>query len=84
VRTSVRLWKIIGWAFAAAVAASLSVLILAGCIFGFQFTGWAEWQGKIAGVAGTIGGVVGAVIGLGCGLRRERARSSGTIGHYVI
>ena len=64
--------KIIGYAFGAAVAASLLVLLLAGFVLGFQFSEWPEWEGRIVGVAGTIAGVAGAAVGLVMALRPQR------------
>lgn len=64
--------KAIGYAFGASIAASLLVLLVGMCVFGFQLAEWAEWQGRIAGVVGTIAGVAGAVIGLQIALRADR------------
>jgi hypothetical protein len=63
--------KVIGYAFGTSIAASLIVLLIGMCVFGFQLAEWAEWQGRIAGVLGTIAGVAGAVIGLQIALRAE-------------
>ena len=59
----------IGYPLGAAVAASLSVVLLGGCVFGFQFT---EWEGRFVGVVGTIAGIGGAVFGLLMALRIRR------------
>lgn len=67
-----RILKVIGWAFAGEAAASLFVLLVAGCIFGFQFT---ESVGRFVGVIGTIAGVSGSVVGLLMALRAERGSS---------
>ena len=64
--------KAIGYAFGASIAASLILVLVGMCVFGFQLAEWAEWQGKIAGVVGTIAGVAGAVISLQIALRAER------------
>jgi hypothetical protein len=64
--------KVIGYAFAASVAASLAVLLVGACMFGFQLAHWTESQGRLFGVLGTIAGVAGAVIGLRIALRPER------------
>ena len=64
--------KVIGYAFGASIAASMIVLLVGMCVFGFQLAEWAEWQGRIAGVVGTIAGVAGAVIGWQIALRAER------------
>jgi len=61
--------KVIGCSFGASIAASLSVLLLGACVFGFRFAEWAEWQGGFVGVAGTVAGVAGAVVGLKMALR---------------
>lgn len=63
--------KAIGYASGASVAASLIVLLVGMCVFGFELAKWAEWQGRIAGVVGTLAGVAGAVIGLWLALRTE-------------
>lgn len=63
--------KALGYASGASVAASLIVLLVAICAFGFEFAKWAEWQGRIAGVAATLAGVSGAVIGLRIALGTE-------------
>ena len=67
--------KAIAYASGASVAASLGVLLLAMCVFGFRLADWAEWQGRIAGLVGTIAGVAGAAIGLQIALRAERRAS---------
>jgi hypothetical protein len=67
--------KAIGYASGTSIAASLIVLLVGMCVFGFELAKWAEWQGRIAGVVGTIAGVAGAVIGLRIALRTERRAS---------
>ncbi|PYK96343.1 MAG: hypothetical protein DME19_19975 [Verrucomicrobia bacterium] len=64
--------KAIGYSFGAAIAASFIVLLVGLCVFGFQFSQWPEWEGRIVGAAGTIGGVAGAVVGLRLAFRAER------------
>ena len=64
--------RIIGYSSAAAVAASFVVLLIGMCLFGFQFAYWAEREGRVVGVVGTIAGIVGAAIGLMMGFRAER------------
>jgi hypothetical protein len=64
--------RAIEYAFVASVAVSLGVLLIGVCAFGFQFDQWAEWEGRLVGVAGTIAGVAGAVVGLKTALRSER------------
>ena len=66
------IFKMIGYSFGAAVAASLVALFIGMCVFGFQFAQWAEWEGRIVGVAGTIAAVAGAVVGLSIASRAER------------
>jgi len=66
---SCEILKAIGYAFGASVAASLSVLLVGVCLFGFRFTDWAEWEGRIVGLVGTVAGVAGAVVGLKMALR---------------
>ncbi|MBI3912630.1 MAG: hypothetical protein HY327_00320 [Chloroflexi bacterium] len=78
--------KMIGYAFAAAIAASLGVLFLGLGVFGLQFAQWAEWEGRIVGMVGTMAGVAGAVVGLMMALRAERraiesASIRGGVGH---
>lgn len=62
--TSAKLWKIMGCAFGASVAASSTVLLVGICIHGSQLAAWTEWQGRIVGLVATIAGVGGALIGL--------------------
>jgi hypothetical protein len=64
--------KAIAYACGASVAASLGVLLVGACVFGLQFAQWAEWQGRLVGVVGTIAGVAGAVVGLRAAFRTER------------
>ena len=66
--------KAIGYTFGAAVAASLAVLLVGMLLFGSDLTQWAEWEGRAAGVAGTIGGVVGALVGLRFAIRSDHQR----------
>ena len=61
--------KMMGYPFGAAVAASLIVLLIGVCVFGFQFT---EWEGRFVGVVGTIAGIAGAVVGLLLASRAEQ------------
>ena len=67
-----RALKVIGYPSGAAIVASLGVLLVGGCIFGFQFAEWAEWEGRIVGVVGTIAGVAGAAFGLSMALSAGR------------
>jgi hypothetical protein len=61
--------KLIGYSFAASIAASLSVLLIGACVFGFRLAEWAEWEGRFVGLVGTFAGVAGAVVGLKIALR---------------
>jgi hypothetical protein len=63
--------KMIGYTSGAAVTASLTFLLIGLFVFGFQYTEWAEWEGRIVGVAGTIAGVAGAAFGLRMASRVE-------------
>jgi len=62
----------IGYTSGAAVTASLTFLLIGLFVFGFQPTEWAEWEGRIVGVAGTIAGIAGAAFGLRIATRVER------------
>lgn len=64
--------KAIEYAFGASIVASVAVLLVAACVFGFQFARWPEWQGRLVAVAETIAGVAGAAFGLRMALRAER------------
>jgi len=66
--------KAIGYAFGAAVVASLGVLLVGACLFGFRFAEWAEWEGRIVGLLGTMAGIAGAVVGLKMALRAPQRR----------
>ena len=68
--------KAIEYAFGASIVVSFGVLLVGACVFGFQFTQWAEWEGRLVGVFAMIGGVAGAVVGLGLALRAERREQS--------
>jgi hypothetical protein len=63
--------KAIGYTAGAAVAASLVVLLVGLLVFGADLTQWAEWEGRVVGVAGTIAGVAGAVVGLRFAMRED-------------
>ena len=67
-------WKVIGYSFGAAVVASLSVLLIGSCVFGFRFDEWAEWEGRFVGLLGTVAGVAGAFVGLKMALRPQSRR----------
>ena len=76
------IFKAIGYSFGAAIAASLIVFLIGAFVFGFDLTQWAEWEGRIAGAAGTIAGVTGAVVGLRMALRSER-KSNHAVGNQA-
>ena len=57
-----------------AVGASLGVLLIGACLFGFQFVQWAEWEGGLVGILGTVAGIAGAVIGSRISKRGEQRR----------
>lgn len=63
--------KAIEYAVGASIAASLGVLLVAACAFGFELAQWSEWQGRLVGIVGTIAGVAGAAVGLRIALRRR-------------
>ena len=69
---SCEILKAIGYAFGASVAASLGVLLVGAFVFGFRLAEWAEWEGRIVGLVGTIAGVAGAVVGLKMALRAQK------------
>jgi hypothetical protein len=56
--------KMIGFPFAAAMAAAFLVFFISMCIFGFRLSGWDEWQGGIVGLVGTGAAVAAAILGL--------------------
>jgi len=64
--------KAIEYAFGASFVVSFGVLLVGACVFGFQFTQWAEWEGRLVGVLAMIGGVAGAVVGLRMASRARR------------
>lgn len=68
-----RVLKAIEYAFVASVVASFGVLLVGACVFGFRFTQWAEWEGRLVGVVGMIGGVAGAVVGLRMALHPKQS-----------
>lgn len=68
--------RIIGYPFGAAVAASIMVVFVGLCVFGFRWADWAEWEGGVVGVIGTIAGVAGAVVGLRMASSAERRASN--------
>lgn len=53
----------IEYALGVSLLASFGVVGIGGLLFGFQASRWAEWQGILVGVIGTIAGITGAVIG---------------------
>lgn len=68
---STTVWKMAGYAFATALAASLLVLLVGMLLFGFRLSQWAEWQGGLVGIVGTVAGIAGAAGGLWMALRAE-------------
>lgn len=64
--------KMIAYPVATAIAASLLVLLVGMFLFGFQLAQWAEWQGRLVGVAGTIAGIAGAASGFALAARAQR------------
>ena len=58
-------WRLAGVALATAVAASLLVLLAGMILFGFQVSQWAEWEGRLVGLAG-------AAVGLWSARRKHR------------
>ena len=53
----------IEYALTVSLLASFGVVGIGALLFGFQASRWAEWQGILVGVSGTIAGITGAVIG---------------------
>jgi hypothetical protein len=66
--------KAVGYTVGGAAAASLVVLFVAMLALGADLTQWAEWEGRLVGVAGTIAGVTGAVVGLRFAMRKDPRR----------
>jgi hypothetical protein len=52
----------------------LVVLLVGMLVFGPDLTQWAEEEGRVMGVAGTIAGVAGAVVGLRFAVRQDQRR----------
>lgn len=67
-----RVLMAIEYAFVVSLIASFGVVTVGGLLFGFQLSQWAEWQGILVGVVGTIAGVAGAVLGVRLALEPER------------
>lgn len=64
-----RVLKAIEYAFGGAIVASVGVLLVGACVFGFHVTQWVEWEGRFVGIVSVLGGVAGAVAGLRWALR---------------
>jgi len=62
----------IEFAFVVAIIASVSVLGIAGLLFGFQIEQWNEWQGVVGGMAVTTSAIIGAKFGARLALRPKR------------
>ena len=56
-------FKLIGYPFAGALLASINILVLALFVFGFDMSEWAEWEGRIVGIVGTVLAVAAAGVG---------------------
>jgi hypothetical protein len=54
------------------VGASFGVLLIGACLFGFQFAQWAEWEGGLVWILGTVAGIAGAVVGSRISKRAEQ------------
>ena len=63
-RKRYRTLSAIEYALVVSLVASFSVVGVGGLLFGFQLGQWAEWQGVLVGVTGTIAGVIGAAFGV--------------------
>ena len=63
-RKRYRVLHAIEYAFVVSLLAAFGVIGVGGLLFGFQMGRWAEWQGILVGVFGTIAGVIGAFAGL--------------------
>jgi hypothetical protein len=70
--TSSSVFKGIECGLIGSVGASFGVLLIGACLFGFQFAQWAEWEGRLVGIVGTVAGVAGAVIGCRMAQRAEQ------------
>jgi glucose uptake protein GlcU len=73
---SYQVLKAIEYAVGASMVASIGVLLVGACVFGFHFTQWAEWEGRLVGVVAMIGGIAGAVVGLRMAFRPKRREES--------
>jgi hypothetical protein len=65
-------WRMVGHALATAAVASLLALLTGMLLFGFELSQWAESEGRLVGVVGTIAGVAGAAGGLWMAGRTQR------------
>lgn len=80
----------IEYAFVVSLLAVFSVVGVGGLFFGFQMGQWAEWQGILVGVFGTIAGVIGAFVGLRIALKerlmnlKQHGHSPDWIKHQVL
>lgn len=79
-RRRYRILNSIEYAFVVSLLASFSVVGVGALFFGFQMGQWAEWQGILVGVFGTIAGVLGAFVGLRIALN-ERLMNLKEHGH---
>lgn len=66
--------KAVGYTVGAAFTTSLIVLLVGMLVFGSDVPQWAEWEGRLVGVAGTIAGVAGAALGLLLAMREDPRR----------
>lgn len=65
----------IEYALVVSLLASFGVLVIGGLLFGFQASRWAEWQGILVGVIGTMAGIAGAVIGCRMAMHKDSTKT---------
>jgi hypothetical protein len=66
--------KMIGYPVGAAVGASMLILFIGMCAFGFHLAEWSEEQGRVVGIVGTIVGIVAAIVGFRTARADRRGR----------
>ena len=65
----------IEYAVVVSLLASFGVVLIGSLLFGFQVSRWAEWQGILVGLIGTVAGIAGAVVGCRMALGKGQTKS---------